>query len=117
MIVSLPLKSQLTKNMKQTLQRCLVVMVSVLILGTISCNKKPKDADIQASIESVLSADADMANMMVTVKDGVATLSGECKDEACKAKCEAAVAKVEGSYTNVMGLPTAKVYEFLTTLV
>lgn len=28
-----------------------------------------------------------------------------------------AVAKVEGSYTNVMGLPTAKVYEFLTTLV
>ena len=28
-----------------------------------------------------------------------------------------AVAKVEGSYTNVMGLPTAKVYEFLTKLV
>ncbi|WP_125720894.1 Maf-like protein [Flavobacterium ustbae] len=28
-----------------------------------------------------------------------------------------AVAKVEGSYTNVMGLPTAKVYNFLTTLV
>lgn len=82
--------------MKQTLQRCLAVVVSVLILGTISCNKKPKDAAIQASIESVLSADADMANMMVTVKDGVATLSGECKDEACKAKCEAAVAKVEG---------------------
>jgi len=28
-----------------------------------------------------------------------------------------AVTKVEGSYTNVMGLPTAKVYEYLTTLV
>ena len=28
-----------------------------------------------------------------------------------------AVAKVEGSYTNVMGLPTAKVYEYLRTLV
>lgn len=28
-----------------------------------------------------------------------------------------AVAKIEGSYTNVMGLPTAKVYEYLTTLV
>ncbi|PBJ15651.1 Maf-like protein [Flavobacterium sp. ACN6] len=28
-----------------------------------------------------------------------------------------AVAKVEGSYTNVMGLPTAKVYDFLSTLV
>jgi septum formation protein len=28
-----------------------------------------------------------------------------------------AVAKVEGSYTNVMGLPTAKVYEYFSTLV
>jgi len=28
-----------------------------------------------------------------------------------------AVAKVEGSYTNVMGLPTDKVYEYLSTLV
>ncbi|KAF2513924.1 Maf-like protein [Flavobacterium foetidum] len=28
-----------------------------------------------------------------------------------------AVAKVEGSYTNVMGLPTAKVYNYLSTLV
>lgn len=28
-----------------------------------------------------------------------------------------AVTKVEGSYTNVMGLPTAKVYDYLTTLV
>ena len=28
-----------------------------------------------------------------------------------------AVAKVEGSYTNVMGLPTVKVYEYLSTLV
>lgn len=71
-------------------------MISVMILGAVSCKKKLKDADIQASIESVLSADADMANMMVTVQDGVATLSGECKDEACKAKCEAAASKVEG---------------------
>lgn len=28
-----------------------------------------------------------------------------------------AVTKVEGSYTNVMGLPTAKVYEYLSTLI
>ncbi|MDR6763410.1 septum formation protein [Flavobacterium sp. 2755] len=28
-----------------------------------------------------------------------------------------AVTKVDGSYTNVMGLPTAKVYEYLSTLV
>jgi hyperosmotically inducible protein len=84
------------KKMEKRFQRCLVLFVSVLVLGASSCAKKLKDADIQANIESVLNADADMANMMVTVQDGVATLSGECKDEACKAKCEAAVAKVEG---------------------
>ena len=71
-------------------------MVSVLVLGALSCNKKPKDADIQASVEAVLSADADMKNTMVTVNEGVATISGECKDEACKARCEEAVKKVEG---------------------
>jgi hypothetical protein len=44
----------------------------------------------------VLNADPDMKRTMVIVKDGVATISGECKDEACKARCEDAVRKVEG---------------------
>ena len=82
--------------MKRTLQLCVILFASVLVLGAMSCKKKLKDTDIQASIEAVLSADADMRSTMVTVQDGVATISGECKDEACKAKCEAAVAKVEG---------------------
>jgi hyperosmotically inducible periplasmic protein len=82
--------------MKRTLQRCFILLASVMVLGAVACKKKLKDADIQASIETVLSADADMKGTMVTVKDGVATISGECKDEACKAKCEDAVAKVEG---------------------
>jgi osmotically-inducible protein OsmY len=50
-----------------------------------------KDADIQAAIETALKADADMAGTMVSVKDGIATISGECKDDACKSKCEATV--------------------------
>jgi hypothetical protein len=62
----------------------------------VACKKKLKDADIQANIESVLNADPDMKRTMVIVKDGVATISGECKDEACKARCEDAVRKVEG---------------------
>jgi hyperosmotically inducible protein len=82
--------------MKRTLQRCFILLASVLVLGAVSCKKKLKDTDIQASIEAVLSADADMKSTMVTVKDGVATISGECKDEACKARCEDAVKKVEG---------------------
>lgn len=82
--------------MKKTLQLSLVLIASLLVLGITSCKKKLKDADIQANIETVLKADADMAGIMVTVKDGVATLSGACKDEACKTKCEEAVKKVEG---------------------
>ncbi len=82
--------------MKKTLQLSLVLLASLLVLGITSCKKKLKDADIQAAIETVLKADADMAGTTVSVKDGVATLSGVCKDEACKAKCEEAVKKIEG---------------------
>lgn len=82
--------------MKQTLQRCFILFTAFLMIGMVSCKKKLKDADIQASIETVLAADPDMKNTMVTVKDGVVTLSGECKDDACKAKCEEAVKKIEG---------------------
>ncbi len=82
--------------MKRTLQRCLILLTSVLVLGATSCKKKLKDSDIQASIESVLSADPDLKGAMVTVQDGVASISGECPDEACRTRTEEAVKKVEG---------------------
>lgn len=82
--------------MKKTIQVCFVLLASVLVLGTTSCKKKLKDADIQASIETVLKADADMAGTMVSVQDGVATITGEAKDDAIKAKIEEAVKKIEG---------------------
>lgn len=82
--------------MKKFLQLTLVLAASLLVLGTTSCKKKIKDTDIKASIETMLKADPDMAGTMVEVKDGVATISGECKDDACKAKCEEAVKKIEG---------------------
>jgi hyperosmotically inducible periplasmic protein len=84
------------KTMKKTLQRSFILLASVLMLGAVACKKKLKDTDIQANIESVLNADPDMKRTMVIVKDGVATISGECKDEACKTRCEDAVRKVEG---------------------
>jgi hypothetical protein len=82
--------------MKKTIQVCFVLLASVLMLSTTSCKKKLKDADIQASIETVLKADADMAGMMVMVQDGVATITGEAKDDAIKSKIEEAVKKIEG---------------------
>ncbi len=82
--------------MKKMLKLGFAAVALLLMLGTTSCKKKLKDADIQAAIETVFKADADMSNSMVSVKDGVATITGECKDEACKTKCEDAVKKIEG---------------------
>jgi hyperosmotically inducible periplasmic protein len=73
------------------------LLMAVAVLATltfVSC--KPKDADIKASIETALKADPMMTNTTVDVKDGVATISGECKDETCKANCEKAVAGIKG---------------------
>lgn len=97
--------------MKKMLKLSFAAIALLLMLGTTSCKKKLKDADIQAAIETVLKADGDMSNMMVTVKDGVATLSGECKDEACKTKCEEAVKKIEGVKSVVNNCTIAPVVE------
>jgi hyperosmotically inducible periplasmic protein len=71
----------------------LAVAISATI-GFVSC--KPKDADIKAEVEKALKADPMMANSSVEVTDGVATITGECKDDACKAMCEKTVAGVKG---------------------
>ena len=71
----------------------LAVVVSATMLF-VGC--KPKDADIKANVEKALKADPMMTNTMVDVKDGVVTMSGECKDDACKAMCEKTVAGVKG---------------------
>jgi hyperosmotically inducible periplasmic protein len=73
------------------------LLMTVAVLATltfVSC--KPKDADIKASIETALKADPMMTGTTVDVKDGVATISGECKDDACKAMCEKTVAGIKG---------------------
>lgn len=73
------------------------LLMAVVVSGAllfVSC--KPKDADIKAAIETALKADPMMSGTMVDVKDGVATISGECKSPDCKAMCEKAVAAVKG---------------------
>ena len=71
----------------------MVVVVSATMLF-VSC--KPKDADIKAAVEKALKADPMMSNTTVDVKDGVVTMGGECKDDACKAMCEKTVHDVKG---------------------
>jgi hyperosmotically inducible periplasmic protein len=64
--------------------------------GFTSCKKKAKDADIKAAIETALKADPLAANTMVSVEKGVATISGECKDDACKTHCAELVKGIKG---------------------
>ena len=45
---------------------------------------KPKDSDVQAKITEKFAASPECAGASATVTDGIATLTGEVKDDACK---------------------------------
>jgi hyperosmotically inducible periplasmic protein len=86
--------SNIKKQKHMKLSKVLMGLAIMATITFVSC--KPKDADIKAKIEAALKADPMMAGTVVDVKDGVATLSGECKDDACKANCEKTVAAIKG---------------------
>ena len=77
------------------LTKLLMALAIVTTVSFVSC--KPKDADIQTAVTAKINAMPDMVKgATVEVKNGVATLSGECKDEMCKAECEKAAKEVKG---------------------
>jgi len=95
--------------MKKLSTSILLMGVLALTISFTSCIKKAKDADIKAAIETALKADPMSANtMMVSVDKGVATISGDCKDEACKTHCAELVKGIRGvkevvNYCSVVG--------------
>ncbi|MES1217473.1 MAG: BON domain-containing protein [Bacteroidota bacterium] len=90
--------------MKRKFTRLVMLCMSMALLSlTIpSCKGKVSDADVKTAVESVLKANPDLQSLAVDVKDGVATLSGEVKDEATKAAAEAGLKEIKGlkSITN-----------------
>ncbi|MGN6401159.1 MAG: BON domain-containing protein [Flavisolibacter sp.] len=72
----------------------LLLMGAILSIGMqfTSCKSKPKDSDIQTSINDKLSA----SGVSATVADGVATLNGQCPDEACRTSAEQTAKDVKG---------------------
>ena len=70
----------------------LSILTIAIALFMTACGKS--DADLQKAAAAKLAAD-NVAGVTVTVKDGVATLTGEVADAAAKSKAEAS-AKVEG---------------------
>lgn len=57
---------------------------------------KPKDEDIKTKAEAALKSADMMISPVVDVKDGIVSISGECKDEACKEHCEKIVTDIKG---------------------
>jgi hyperosmotically inducible periplasmic protein len=69
-----------------------------------SCKSGPKDADIQAAIQTTASS---YPGLSATVKDGVATLTGTASDEASKVAFENAVKGVAGVKSVVNNITVA----------
>lgn len=73
-----------------------MIAIAALAISFTSCKKKMKDADIKAAVEKALAADPMSAGTSVSVDKGVVTMTGECKDEMCKSKCEEMVKGIKG---------------------
>lgn len=82
--------------MKKQFTSVSLIALLALAIGFTSCKKKVKDADIKAAIETALKADPMAVKTMVDVKDGIATITGECKDDACKSHCYDLVTAIKG---------------------
>ncbi|WEK37917.1 MAG: BON domain-containing protein [Candidatus Pseudobacter hemicellulosilyticus] len=62
-----------------------------------ACKSKPTDAELEKAASTALSAHTDKGPLpMVSVKEGVATLTGEVRDENAKTAFRTAVAGVKG---------------------
>ena len=72
-----------------------VIVLSFIIPGILVSSCKEKDSTIQAAVETSLK-NSGMPEISASVKDGVATLTGECKSDADKAAVESMIAKVKG---------------------
>ena len=66
---------------------CLMVVVA-------SCKQGPSDTDIEKDLSSKIRTTA--PGVIMTVKNGVVTLSGTCPDESCKHSSETAARETKG---------------------
>lgn len=73
-----------------------VFLIAAFALALPSCKSKVKDEDVKANVQSALSANPDLSGLSVDVKDGVATITGEVKDEVTRAGIPALLKDVKG---------------------
>ncbi|WPO78616.1 BON domain-containing protein [Flavobacterium sp. KACC 22761] len=68
-----------------------ILLAMCVALSVIAC--KPNDENIKKEITAKM---GNMPGMQVSVVKGVATISGVCKDEACKESCDSIAKSVKG---------------------
>jgi osmotically-inducible protein OsmY len=81
----------------------LAVFLSASVLF-FSC--KPKDSDVQTKITEKFAATPECTGASASVMDGVATLTGEVKDDACKNVAETTAKGIKGVKSVVNDLTT-----------
>ncbi len=59
-----------------------------------SCGES--DAKVQSAIDATILENKDLSGIAAAVKDGVVTLTGECKDEMAKSTVESLIGKIKG---------------------
>ncbi len=84
--------------MKRKISSLLMLLGAVAIFSatTPGCKSKPKDADLKASVESALQANPQTTGLVVDVKDGVATISGQVADPAAQAAVASTASGIKG---------------------
>lgn len=72
----------------------MIALVAIIALGMNSC--APKDANIQKAIQTAIAANPDAAGVTVSVEKGIATLTGEVKDDVTSTAVATAAQAVKG---------------------
>lgn len=72
----------------------MALLVLALGIGATSCDNVT-DAEVQSAAQELLSSNPELDNVMVTVENKVATLTGTVADDATKSYAESTVAGVE----------------------
>lgn len=81
------------------MKKWMLYLATMLIVAVAqqSCKSKPNDADLQKLASEAVAKLPDMGPApMISIKEGVATLTGEVKDEASKAAFATAIAGIKG---------------------
>lgn len=80
----------------------LLLLGFALVTSTIFYSCKPSDTQVQKAANEVLKASPELAGITASVKDGIATLTGEVTEASLKTKAASLLKDVEGlkSITN-----------------